>query len=211
VNHVLGYRRAGFRQPRLGEKVPDESLFCQAERGFSERRIKEPKRPRLWFASDLMLYLAASLIVFGVAIFVAAPLLLDSGQRSAAARSDELARLEHDRALAIAALRELEFDREMSKLSESDSTQLRAQLENRALTAMAAIEELTAVAKPKARMRSATSQPRPPKVYQSVPEQTVTMPRFRFCPDCGARSPSTPTANFCPGCGRALAAMERAS
>jgi hypothetical protein len=158
-----------------------------------------------------MLYLAASLIIFGVAIFVAAPLLLDSGQRSASAPCDELARLEHDRALAIAALRELEFDREMSKLSDSDSNELRTQLENRALTAMAAIEELTAAAKPRARMRSATSQPQSPKVYQSAPPQTVTTPRFRFCPDCGARSPSTPTANFCPGCGRTLAAMERAS
>lgn len=158
-----------------------------------------------------MLYLAASLIIFGVAIFVAAPLLLYSGQHSATAPSDELARLEHDRALAVAALRELEFDREMSKLSDSDSAELRAQLENRALTAMAAIEELTAAGKPRARMRSATSQPRPPKVSQSVTPQTVTTPRFRFCPDCGARSPSTPTANFCPGCGRPLAAMERAS
>ena len=190
--------------------MPDESLFFHAERRLPEQNINT-KRPRPCLASNLMLYLAASLIILGVALFVAAPLLLDGGQHRATLPSDELARLEHDRALAIAALRELEFDREMNKLSDSDSAELRAHLENRALTAMAGIEELSAAIKPRARPKSATFQPRPPKVNQSAPPQTVTTPRYRFCPDCGARSPSSPTANFCAGCGRTLAAMERAS
>jgi hypothetical protein len=155
----------------------------------------------------MMLYLAATLIVLGVAIFVAAPLLLDPDQSRTSARSDELARLEHDRTLAIAALRELEFDRAMNKLSDSDSAELRVQLETRALFAMAGIEALRATAKPRPPAKSAASPPRSLKVNQSID----AAPRFRFCPDCGARAPSSPTASFCPGCGRVLASMERAS
>ncbi|HEY2663438.1 MAG TPA: zinc ribbon domain-containing protein [Candidatus Binataceae bacterium] len=154
-----------------------------------------------------MLYLAATLIILGVAIFVAAPLLLDSDHSRTSAGGDELARLEHDRALAIAALRELEFDRAMNKLSDSDSAELRAPLETRALFAMAAIEALSATAKSRPSVKSAALRPRSLKVNQS----TDSALRFRFCPDCGARAPSSSTASFCPECGRILASMERAS
>ena len=154
-----------------------------------------------------MLYLSATLIILGVAIFVAAPLLLDSETRQTSARSDELARLEHDRALAIAGLRELEFDRAMRKLSDPDSAELRGPLEKRALSAMAAIEALKATAKPTPPIKSTDPQPRSPKVNQSSDANR----RFRFCPDCGARASSSPRASFCHECGRILASMERAS
>src|SRR5260370_10692944 len=78
----------------------------------------------------------------GVALFVAAP-LLEAARRGRAGETDpERGRLEHERALAIQALRELEFDREMRKLSEQDWAELRQRLEDRALRAMAALEEL---------------------------------------------------------------------
>lgn len=154
-----------------------------------------------------MLYLAATLIILGVAIFVAAPLLHDFEARQTNDRSDQLARLEHDRALAIAALRELEFDCAMKKLSDPDSAELRGPLEKRALSAIAAIEALTASAKPRAPVKSTGSRPRSPKLNQPSDANR----RFRFCPDCGARASSSPRASFCHECGRILASMERAS
>ncbi len=51
-------------------------------------------------------------------------------------------RLEHEKALAIQALRELEFDREMRKLSERIGRSSSRRLEARALRAMAALEKL---------------------------------------------------------------------
>jgi hypothetical protein len=154
-----------------------------------------------------MLYLGATLIILAVAIFVAAPLLLDSETRQTSVRSDELSRLEHDRALAIAGLRELEFDRAMNKLSDPDSAELRGPLENRALSAMAAIEELKATTKPRPPVKSTAARPRSLKASQSSDANR----QFRFCPDCGARTSSSPRANFCHECGRILASMERVS
>ena len=87
-------------------------------------------------------YIAAVLIVAGVALFVAAP--LSGGLRGRAKRSREEIELdhwEHEHALAVQGLRELEFDREMGKLSDADYESLKASLEGRALQAMAAIEK----------------------------------------------------------------------
>src|SRR5579885_887930 len=72
-----------------------------------------------------MLYLAAVLIVASVALFVAAPLgggLLTSRRIREAAEAE---RLEHERALAMQGLRELDFDREMGKLAAADYAALR--------------------------------------------------------------------------------------
>ena len=87
-------------------------------------------------------YIAAFLIVMGVALFVAAP--LSGGLRARAKRSrEELERdhWEHEHALAVQGLRELEFDREMGKLSDADYESLRASLQGRALQAMSAIAQ----------------------------------------------------------------------
>ena len=92
-----------------------------------------------------MLYLAAVLIVASVALFVAAPLgggLLAT--RRAGRDAAEAERLEHERALAMQGLRELEFDREMGKLSEPDYAALHEGLMARALGASAALERLRA-------------------------------------------------------------------
>ena len=90
-----------------------------------------------------MFILAAALIVAGVALFVAAPLGI--GLVGARAKSDselQVERYEHERALAVQGLRELEFDREMGKLSDADYDSMHKALEDRALTAMAAVENI---------------------------------------------------------------------
>ncbi len=86
-------------------------------------------------------YIAAFLIVWGVALFVAAP--LTGGLRARAKRSREELEVdhwEHEHGLAVQGLRELEFDREMGKLSDPDYASLKASLEGRALQAMAALQ-----------------------------------------------------------------------
>ena len=87
-------------------------------------------------------YVAAVLIIAGVALFVAAP--LSGGLRGSAKRSREEIEIdhwEHEHALAVQGLRELEFDREMGKLADADYESLRASLQSRALQAMAAVEK----------------------------------------------------------------------
>ena len=81
-----------------------------------------------------MLYLAAVLIVASVALFVAAPLGGGAlATRRAGRDAAEAERLEHERALAMQGLRELEFDREMGKLSDADYASLHEGLMTRAL------------------------------------------------------------------------------
>jgi len=87
--------------------------------------------------------LAAALIVAGVALFVAAPLGIGLvGARAKSSGELQVERHEHDRGLAVQGLRELEFDREMGKLSDADYQSMPKALEDRALTAMAAVEKI---------------------------------------------------------------------
>jgi len=156
-------------------------------------------------------YLAAAMIIAGVALFVAAPLA--GGffpSRRKGARDLDRERLEHERGLAVQGLRELEFDREMGKLSDTDYESLHAALEDRALTAMAALEKSHGAAKssrrvePIRRIESARVAPAP------VSRAQGTQPRsINFCPQCGVRSAAD--AKFCVQCGTALRPRDRAT
>src|SRR5713101_6611652 len=95
-----------------------------------------------------MLYAAAIVIVLAVGLFVVAPMLEASADSGEAQVSQRLAAVEHERSLAMQALRELELDREMNKLSAPDYTELKAGLETRALRAMEAIEGISGGARP---------------------------------------------------------------
>ena len=97
-------------------------------------------------------------------------------------------------AMKLDGARELEFDREMGKLSESDYKSLYAALEQRALKAMAALERFRvdpARGKGSVRRiesaRGATGAPR------------VAPREINFCPQCGARCPAD--SRFCGECG----------
>ena len=150
-----------------------------------------------------MAYLAAAMIIAGVALFVAAPLgggIFPRRQRNSSELDRE--RLEHERALAVQGLRELEFDREMGKLSESDYGSLYAVLEQRALKAMAALEKFRVdPARGKGsvrRIESARGGAGAPRV----------MPReINFCPQCGARCPAD--SRFCGECGVGVRPRDR--
>ena len=178
-------------------------------------------------------YIAAFLIVWGVALFVAAP--LTGGLRTRAKRGREEIELEHwahEHALAVQGLRELEFDREMGKLSDTDYESLRASLQGRALQAMTATEKfkdqeraanLAAVTvRPKLREAAAIaneiaamSKPQPAIPVVSGLSSIASSPvlraataeiaggrRIRFCPQCGMRA--AVAGNFCGECGTPL-------
>lgn len=161
-----------------------------------------------------MIYLAAVLIVAGVALFVAAPLGGGlTARRRAGLKEAEAERLEHERALAMQGLRELEFDREMGKLAEGDYAALREALMTRALNASGALEGLRAAA-PAASpalavsAASAASQAAAaarPRLVKSAPSPAA---RIRFCPQCGAEAMP---GNFCSECGAPLAGLTRAA
>ena len=162
-----------------------------------------------------MLYLAAVLIVASVALFVAAPLgggLL--ARRRAGRDAAEAERLEHERALAMQGLRELEFDREIGKLAEADYVALREGLMARALSASAALERLHAAAPAlstsAASVKEMAAPPRPRRV--KYPPTSATAPaspsRIGFCPQCGV---DPPAGNFCSECGAPLSRSARAA
>ncbi len=135
-------------------------------------------------------------------------------------------RHEHERALAVQGLRELEFDREMGKLSDADYDSMHKALEDRALTAMAAIENIrhpeepesakkpsvTPIRRPAPLLRRDavptlilhTEPVRPPK--PPPPQQQAQAPlssrKISFCPECGMRA--APDSKFCAQCGIAI-------
>jgi Double zinc ribbon len=140
-----------------------------------------------------VIYLALVFIVVGVALFVAAPLFESLRARGESNADAERSRLEHDRALAVQGLRDLEFDHEMRKLSEQDWTELKQNLEARALRAMAALEKLDKAASD----RGAKARRLPARIADA-PAGSPS----KFCPDCG--QPVTVKTNFCGNCGAAL-------
>ncbi len=164
-------------------------------------------------------YIAAVLIVAGVALFVAAP--LSGGLRARARRSRqdlELDHWEHEHALAVQGLRELQFDREMGKLSDADYDSLRASLEARALQAMSAIEKFQEQERA-ANLAAVTVRPKL-REAAAIADEIAAMSRPQpaipivsglgsIAPPAPAPSPRTATAEiaggrrvrFCPECG----------
>ncbi len=153
------------------------------------------------------------LMVAGVALYVAAPLFGSRSGGQKRARNHELDQLIHERALAVQAIRELEFDREMNKLSNTDYRILRAQIDARALDAMTAIERLRAkppeppMAKPEPRAAKPapppakpTPRPRPQPPEPQAASDSARPRAITFCPQCGA--PVMTGARFCVECGR---------
>lgn len=127
-------------------------------------------------------------------MFVAAPLFDYGGWIRRAPDDGEMARLEHERALAVQGLRELEFDHQMRKLSEEDWLALKASLEERALAAMTKIDKLSG-------SRSARGQARAASAKAQAAAAGIL-----FCPRCGSKA--SPQARFCAQCGGPLGLRE---
>jgi len=90
-----------------------------------------------------LLYLAGLALVGAVAAFVSIPLFSRSQVRAVGAGADPgAARWFRQKAEALSAIREAEFDLQMGKLSEEDYRLLRGRYESRALEAIARLEEI---------------------------------------------------------------------
>ncbi len=172
-----------------------------------------------------MFILAAALIVAGVALFVAAPLGIGlTGARAKSASELQAERHEHERALAVQGLRELEFDREMGKLSDADYESMHKALEDRALTAMAAVENIRLQTAKPAKKTQVTPLPQAPRRPVFTGRRTETVPtlvvhtelpkpaqssspsrKISFCPQCGTRAAAD--SKFCAECGAAIKPM----
>ena len=142
----------------------------------------------------MVIWVAAILLITAVALFIAAPLSdhVLAGRRSAISTESEWR--EHEHALAIQALRELEFDQAMGKLDAGDYSALRERLENRALAAMSGQEKAPRQSPPDHAAQAAAW----PQLI--APARTVIV---NFCPHCGTRI--SRAHNFCANCGAALA------
>jgi cytochrome c-type biogenesis protein CcmI len=173
-----------------------------------------------------MFILAAALIVAGVALFVAAPLGIRLvGARAKSAGELQIERHEHERALAVQGLRELEFDREMGKLSDADYDSMHKTLEDRALTAMTAVEKIRHPAEPEAAKKPVvtplprrpaplprrdavptlilhTEPVRPPPPPPQPAPSSASSRKISFCPECGMRAAAD--SKFCAQCGIAI-------
>ena len=91
-----------------------------------------------------LVYLAGLALIAAVGVAMAAPLLRARAPVARGAGVDpERHRLEKEKELAYAALKEAEFDFQMGKLSAEDYAALREKYEARALQALAALERMT--------------------------------------------------------------------
>ena len=88
-----------------------------------------------------LVYLAGLVVIAAVAVSIAAPLLWPRPSVANAPTADpERYRLEKEKELAYAAIKEAEFDLQMGKLSPEDHAALREKYETRALAALEALE-----------------------------------------------------------------------
>jgi hypothetical protein len=138
---------------------------------------------------------------------------------------------ETPKGVALAALKEIEFDRETGKLSDADYELLKTKYTGQALDALRAEDRATAVegetgdveAMIAARVRTLrfAATPPPPGSLASTPTCSSCGPRPEpdalFCSNCGTRlplagacagcgAPLGPDSRFCERCGAAVAA-----
>lgn len=128
-----------------------------------------------------------TLLAVGALAFVLYPVFFAPPPRRASAA---LIPRQSDREAAVVALREIEFDRETGKLSDTDYAELKAKYTEEAVLAMrreAAAPAVPAAGRPDDEIEAAI------RAYRA--EHAV-------CPDCGPRP--EPDADFCSNCGRYL-------
>ncbi len=99
--------------------------------------------------------------------------------------------LEHEKALVLRSIKELEFDHATGKLGEADFKDMLSRLRTRALALMEALEPPAAPATP----------PSPPMVSPDVPAP-VESPRGYYCTQCGTQNDAD--AKFCKNCGHEM-------
>lgn len=127
------------------------------------------------------------LMVIAAIGYVAAPLFsgIPAGESNGSqpVTASERERWERQKLEAYAAIKEVEFDHQMGKLSEADFAAIRDKYAAQALEAIAALDAASA-----APLRQALTGRR--------------TRRIAYCASCGVSLPAR--AKFCPACGRSL-------
>jgi hypothetical protein len=132
------------------------------------------------------------LMVIAAIAYVGAPLFsgIPAGELngSQTVTASERERWERQKLEAYAAIKEVEFDHQMGKLSEADFAAIRDKYAAQALEAIAALD-------------AARAGP-PRQAVQGRGPEGRRASRIAYCPGCGVSVPAR--ANFCPTCGRSL-------
>ncbi len=160
----------------------------------------------------MVFYIATLLIVTGVALYVASPLVSAFGRTRKTQSREELVveHWEHEQALAVQGLRELEFDRQMGKLADADYESLHAALETRALEAMSALERidedirqkrLASLEAPKAKPATPASEPTSAASADPAPTVSASQAPAPVAPKTPAPAPihPSPEQRWTPG------------
>lgn len=139
-------------------------------------------------------------IVLLAAFYVAWPLLHDAPPAQHTSDDSREGSPEHDKEQALLAIREADFDHRTGKLSDEDYAALRADLETRALSAMAAIESASALHP----VAASAAHPAASGAPAAATQTTRGGEPAGFCPACGVRF--SRDDRFCSGCGKKLPA-----
>jgi len=144
----------------------------------------------------LISILMAATALIGLAVVRAIrPLVSDQDDRTTMVGQRTRAALEREKLLALRAIKELEFDRAMGKLSESDWQEMSGRLRTRAARLM---RQLDAGAGYRGQIEQELA-----KRLGATPTATASeAPTARFCAACGAARDVD--ANFCKNCGTRL-------
>jgi ribosomal protein L40E len=152
-----------------------------------------------------------TLLAVGALAYVLYPLMMDPVFAPRPTRMTGITPTDVGEGEAVAALREIEFDRATGKLSDADYAELKSRYTERALEAMrraaapAAADEIeAAVSAYRARMKSCVRcgpRPEPDAEYCS----SCGLFLAGTCATCGARV-TEPGAAYCTSCGHQLAA-----
>jgi cytochrome c-type biogenesis protein CcmI len=137
----------------------------------------------------VVIWIAVILLITAVALFVAAPLTERTSGGTSPVNRGEAERREHEHALAVQALRELEFDHAMGKLDAEDYRGLKHKLEIRALAAMGRGEKMPG---------PSSLHPAAEMVDESHPIAAERVLTVHFCYQCGTKLDQA--HNFCPNC-----------
>jgi hypothetical protein len=141
----------------------------------------------------LTVLMAATALVGLAMVRSVRPLVSDQVDRTTMVGQRTRAALEREKLLALRAIKELEFDRAMGKLSESDWQEMSGRLRARAARLM---RQLDAGAGYREQVEKDLA-----KRLSSMPA-AAEAPAARFCASCG--TPRDADAKFCKNCGTKL-------
>ncbi|MES1256030.1 MAG: zinc ribbon domain-containing protein, partial [Acidobacteriota bacterium] len=149
----------------------------------------------------LSVLMATAALVGVAALRTLRPLLSPDEDRTAMVGSRTRVALEREKALTLRSIKELEFDRAMGKLSDSDWQEMSGRLRARAARLMRQLDAGAGFRAQIARdVAARTGQPAGATAPPSAPP--VAPVRGAFCAQCGTASEAD--ARFCKNCGQKL-------